>query len=243
MEKINIRGVNFLNTTLDGAAEYIWQRFADGEQTAVFTPNSEIVQNCIDTPELYETVNSAEVIIPDGIGVIKAAKILGTPLRERIPGVELGERIIRESAGHGAKIFFLGSKPGVAETAAEVMKERYPSIDICGCRDGYFKKEGSECDEVVGEINESAADILFVCLGAPGAGKMDLRKPRTSLRCQGVSCSRRFARLIFRQRQTRSGILLPPRARMVLPSDVSAVPYRQNDEAAEILFRHHGSSS
>ena len=167
MEKINIRGVNFLNTTLDGAAEYIWQRFADGEQTAVFTPNSEIVQNCIDTPELYETVNSAEVIIPDGIGVIKAAKILGTPLRERIPGVELGERIIRESAGHGAKIFFLGSKPGVAETAAEVMKERYPSIDICGCRDGYFKKEGSECDEVVGEINESAADILFVCLGAP----------------------------------------------------------------------------
>ena len=115
----------------------------------------------------YETVNSAEVIIPDGIGVIKAAKILGTPLRERIPGVELGERIIRESAGHGAKIFFLGSKPGVAETAAEVMKERYPSIDICGCRDGYFKKEGSECDEVVGEINESAADILFVCLGAP----------------------------------------------------------------------------
>ena len=142
MEKINIRGVNFLNTTLDGAAEYIWQRFADGEQTAVFTPNSEIVQNCIDTPELYETVNSAEVIIPDGIGVIKAAKILGTPLRERIPGVELGERIIRESAGHGAKIFFLGSKPGVAETAAEVMKERYPSIDICGCRDGYFKKEG-----------------------------------------------------------------------------------------------------
>ena len=82
MEKINIRGVNFLNTTLDGAAEYIWQRFADGEQTAVFTPNSEIVQNCIDTPELYETVNSAEVIIPDGIGVIKAAKILGTPLPE-----------------------------------------------------------------------------------------------------------------------------------------------------------------
>ena len=167
MEKINIRGVNFLNTTLDGAAEYIWQRFADGEQTAVFTPNSEIVQNCIDTPELYETVNSAEVIIPDGIGVIKAAKILGTPLRERIPGVELGERIIKESAGHGAKIFFLGSKPGVAEAAAEVMKERYPSIEICGCRDGYFKKEGSECDEVVGEINESAADILFVCLGAP----------------------------------------------------------------------------
>ena len=124
MEKINIRGVNFLNTTLDGAAEYIWQRFADGEQTAVFTPNSEIVQNCIDTPELYETVNSAEVIIPDGIGVIKAAKILGTPLRERIPGVELGERIIRESAGHGAKIFFLGSKPGVAEAAAEVNHNR-----------------------------------------------------------------------------------------------------------------------
>ncbi|MBQ2708870.1 MAG: glycosyltransferase, partial [Clostridia bacterium] len=73
MDKINIRGVSFCNTTMDEAVSFLWDAYDRGEQCAVFTPNSEIVQNCIDTPELYEVINSAEVTIPDGIGVIKAA--------------------------------------------------------------------------------------------------------------------------------------------------------------------------
>lgn len=167
MEKTDIRGVGFLNTTMDGAAEFLWERYENGEQSAVFTPNPEIVQKCIENPELFEVVNSAEAVIPDGIGIIKAAKILGTPLKERIPGIELGERIIRESASHGGRIFFMGSKPGIAEAAAKVMEERYPGVDFVGCHDGYFAKEGAENDAVIAEINESGADILFVCLGAP----------------------------------------------------------------------------
>lgn len=167
MERIDIRGVSFINSDFDGVCDYIWSRFEENKQTAVFTPNSEIVQNCIDEPELYGIINSAEVTIPDGIGVIKASKILGTPLKERIPGVELGERLIRESNYHGAKIFILGGKPGVAETASEKLREKYPNVEICGVHDGYFKKEGEECDLVIDEIKKSAADILFVCLGAP----------------------------------------------------------------------------
>ena len=90
MEKINIRGVEFLNTTMDEAAEFLWERYGAGEQSAVFTPNPEIVQKCIENPELFEVVNSAEAVIPDGIGIIYGAKILGTPLIERVPGFELG---------------------------------------------------------------------------------------------------------------------------------------------------------
>lgn len=171
MDKVNIRGVEFLNATMDECAAYIWERYEKGEQSAVFTPNSEIVQNCIDSPELYGVINSAEVIIPDGIGVVKAAKILGCPLKERVPGIEMGERIIRDSVERGGKIFFMGSKPGIAEAAAKVMEERYPGVVFAGCHDGYFKKEGPECDAVVEEINKSAADILFVCLGAPAQEK------------------------------------------------------------------------
>lgn len=167
MEKTDVRGVKFLNTDKDGVLSFIWDRYERGEATAVFTPNPEIVQKCIEEPSLYETVNSAEAVIPDGIGIIKAAKILGTPLKARVPGVEVGERVIAESAAHGARIFFMGSKPGVAEKAAEVMTKRYPGTVFAGTNDGYFAKSGEENDAVIAKINESAADILFVCLGAP----------------------------------------------------------------------------
>ena len=167
MEKIDVRGVEFLNADKDEVLSFIWDRYDRGETTAVFTPNPEIVQKCIDDPSLFEVVNSAEAVIPDGIGIIKAAKILGTPLKSRVPGIEVGERVLEESASHGAKVFFMGSKPGVAEKAREVMEERYPGIAFSDTNDGYFKKEGEESDAVISKVNESGADVLFVCLGAP----------------------------------------------------------------------------
>ena len=71
------------------------------------------------------------MIIPDGIGVVKAAKILGTPLKERVPGVELGEKMIEYCAAHGKKVYFLGGKPGVAETAKENLLQKYPLSLFC----------------------------------------------------------------------------------------------------------------
>ena len=171
MEKIDVRGVNFLNADKDEVMSFIWDRYDRGETTAVFTPNPEIVQKCIDDPSLFEVVNSAEAVVPDGIGVVKAAKILGTPLKARVPGIEVGERVLAESASHGAKVVFMGSKPGIAEKAREVMEERYPGIVFAGTNDGYFKKEGEESDAVAAKINDSAADVLFVCLGAPAQEK------------------------------------------------------------------------
>ena len=106
-------------------------------------------------------------MVPDGIGVIKAAKILGVPMKERVPGVELGEKMIEYSAKNGKRVYFLGGKPGVASLAAEKMSEKYPGLNVVGTGDGYFKKEGEESDAVVGKILESGAELLFVCLGVP----------------------------------------------------------------------------
>ena len=167
MEKIDVRGVRFMNAAKDEVIAFLWDRYENGEQSAVFTPNPEIVQRAIDNPEYMETLNSAEAVIPDGIGIIKAAKILKTPLKEKIPGIEVGERIIAGSAEHGAKVFFLGSKPGVAEAARKVMEERYPGTVFVGTNDGYFEKEGAESDAVCEKIAASGATVLFVCLGAP----------------------------------------------------------------------------
>lgn len=167
-EKINVRGINFDNVTLSEAAELLGEHLEKGEgMKAVYTPNAEIVQLCIEKNEYYELINSAEVIVPDGIGVIKAAKILGTPMKERVPGVELGEKMIEFCAKEGRKVFFLGGKPGVAELAAENMAKKYSGLTVAGTADGYFKKEGVESERVIDNILFSGAELLFVCLGVP----------------------------------------------------------------------------
>ena len=114
-----------------------------------------------------DIINSAELVLPDGVGVIKAAKILGTPLKAKVAGVEFGERTLKVAAQMEKKVFFLGGRPGVAEEAAKNMCEIYKGLVICGTNDGYFKKTGEESDAVVEKINASGADVLFVCLGFP----------------------------------------------------------------------------
>ena len=174
-KKIDIRGVKFDNVTLNEAEEYLFERYENGEKTAVFTPNPEIVQMCIEDTSCYPLINSAELIIPDGIGVVKASAILKTPLKCKVAGIELGRKTLESAAKKGIPVFLFGSKDktrtqsgvSVAEMCKAVFEKEMPGIKIVGTRDGYCKKEGEENDETLRLINESGAEILFVCLGAP----------------------------------------------------------------------------
>ncbi len=174
-EKINIRGVYFDNVTPQEASDCVNEALArdkaEGKVFSVFTPNPEIVQLCIEQNEYYDVINSASMIVPDGIGVIKAAKILKTPLKARVPGIEIGERALEHCSKMGYKVFFLGGKPGVAEEAAKRKAEQYPGLEFCGAADGYFKKEGEENEAVIEKINAARPDLLFVCLGVPAQEK------------------------------------------------------------------------
>ena len=170
-EKINIRGVYFdkvsMNTALEAAKKLI---NSDGTDY-IFTPNSEIVQMCIEAPALYDVINSASLIIPDGIGVVYASKILCRPLIEKVGGYELSKRVLDYASKDGKKVYLFGSSPekdgqkAVSDMAADKMRELFPGIDICGTRNGYFSQE--DTDSIIDTINASGADILFVCLGAP----------------------------------------------------------------------------
>ncbi len=166
-EKINIRGVNFLNVTMDEAVEVGKEMLAGDKVCTVFTPNAEIVQLCIEQNEYYDLYNGGDMVVADGAGVVKAAKILGTPVKGKVAGVELGEKMLEYCAASGDGVFFLGAKPGVADTAAKNMAQKYKGLIVAGTNDGYFKKEGEESDAVVAKINESGAKLLFVCLGVP----------------------------------------------------------------------------
>ena len=170
-EKINIRNVMFDNVTMDEAsgisAELVEREGID----YIFTPNSEIVQMCINDSSLCDIVNSASLIIPDGIGVVYASKILKRPLKEKVAGFDLSKRILDYAAKNGKKVYLFGSAPekdgvkAVCELAADKLRELFPGIDICGTRHGFFGPD--DTDDIINGINLSGADILFVCLGAP----------------------------------------------------------------------------
>ena len=107
--------------------------------------------------------SDSTTIKPDGIGVVKGAAILGTPLKGRVPGIEFAAGLMGHMAESGHSLFLLGAKPGVAEMAAQKLTEKYPGLRIAGTHDGYFRDDAP----VVEKIAASGADCVFVCLGAP----------------------------------------------------------------------------
>lgn len=156
-------GVGFDDLTRNDTIKLAQSLIEKHASAYMVTPNPEIVMQTWESEEVCKAVNGADIVIPDGIGVVKAAKILGTPLRERLPGIEIAAEILRYMGETGKSAFLLGAKPGVAELAAAEMKKQFPGIKICGTNDGYFKDDGP----VVEKINAAKPDFLLVCLGAP----------------------------------------------------------------------------
>lgn len=161
--KVDVLGVRFDDVTMDEAVELGMGLLDSPGADIVVTPNPEIVMLCRKDAELGKIVNGASLVLPDGIGVIYAAKLLGTPLKAKVPGADWAERMFGEMAKEGRSVYFLGAKPGVAEAAGERLSGKYPGLVIAGTHDGYFRDDGP----VVEDINRTSADLLLVCLGAP----------------------------------------------------------------------------
>lgn len=161
--RINVLGVGFDNLTMaEAVAE--GQRLLNTEGAHyVATPNPEIVEICRLDPAALAAVNGAALVLPDGIGVIRGAAMLGTPLKEKTPGIEFAEGLMGKLAEEGKSLYLLGAKPGVAEEAGVHLSARYPGLKIAGTHDGYFQDDAP----VVEDIQRSGADCVFVCLGAP----------------------------------------------------------------------------
>ena len=161
--KIDVMGVRFDNRTKQEFVELARHMIQNKQRGYCVTPNAEIVYEAVHDDSFRELLNGAALVLPDGAGVVLGAKILGTPIREKVAGIEFGEEVCKILAESGGTLYLLGSKPGIAEQAAENLKQKYPGLTICGTADGYFKDEA----EVVAKVNAANPDVLFVCLGAP----------------------------------------------------------------------------
>lgn len=163
--RVDILGVGFDNVTMQEAVARGCELLADEGTHYVVTPNPEIVETCRADADAMAAVNAASLVLPDGIGVIYGSKMLKTPLRERVPGIEFGAAMLAHCAETGRRVFLFGAKPGIAERAAENLCAKYEGLLIAGTHDGYFTEAQSE--EVAREIRASGADMVLVCLGAP----------------------------------------------------------------------------
>lgn len=161
--KIDVLGIQFDDLTRQEAAARGAELLEEDAFHYVVTPNPEFILASEKDTEFRDMLNGADLVLPDGVGVVYSAKILGTPLKERVAGIEFAADMLSRLNETGGRLYLLGAKPGVAEEAGRRIVEQHPNITLCGTQDGYFKDE----EEALLRVAAARPDLLFVCLGAP----------------------------------------------------------------------------
>ena len=163
MSRTDVLGVGFDNVTKAEAVERALELIDAREGRYVVTPNPEIVMLAKENPALKEALAGADIVLPDGAGIVKGAAILGRPMKEKVPGIDFACGVMARLAERGGSVYLFGAKPGVAEAAAETLRTKFPGLVISGTSDGYFSDDGP----IIEKIKDAAPDFLLVCLGAP----------------------------------------------------------------------------
>ena len=138
-DTVTVLGVIFDNITLKNAVSKAQDELTNGGDRVmtVFTPNPLISMQCRRDPDFCRIINSASLSLADGRGVVDAAKRLGTPLPERVAGIDFGYEIMKIAAEKHAGVFLLGGKHGIAKKAAKRLENELPGLKVCGAYDGY----------------------------------------------------------------------------------------------------------
>jgi len=164
-DKASILGAQVDIVNAQQALHRIKQLFKQAKPAHVITLNAEIVYQAQNDRALLNLINGADLVTPDGIGIVWAGKKLGYPLSERVTGIDLLYLLCEEAVVETWSMYLLGAAPGVAAEAARQLSLTYPGLQICGCHDGYFSD--TELDDLIIEIKALQPDLLFVALGAP----------------------------------------------------------------------------
>lgn len=150
---VKLQGFNIDTFTFDEALQY-------AEKGQVVTINPEMILSARRNADFAEIINSAELVIPDGIGVQLGLKILGHNVR-RIAGIEFGRKLIDKFASQPTA--FVGAKPEIIQKAVENLKKEVPNLNAVYVQDGYFKDD----DRVLDELTAANPKLVLVALGSP----------------------------------------------------------------------------
>lgn len=152
------------NKDEDSFYEILEKNLKNNKRMFIVTSNPEtfmISENDNKMQELLLDKNT--ILVPDGIGIVKAARMINYDVKERITGIDIANKLIELGNSLNKKIYFFGAKPEVIESLNNLISEKYPNLKIVGSKDGYVKDK----DKVFDEIVELEPDIILVAMGIP----------------------------------------------------------------------------
>lgn len=165
MVKINILGVGFDKYSLSEFEAKFLDRLKKRQSTLIVTANPEIVMTAKDDPSYRDIINNvADYVTADGIGIVKAARMLDKRLPERVTGYDLFTWFLDTANKDKLRVYLIGAKPEVIQAVEKKVKSKYPDIDLVGCEDGYFK---DSLETVASRIKAAQPDLVFAALGFP----------------------------------------------------------------------------
>ncbi len=161
--RVDVFGVWFNNLSRFEAGETAVTMLDQDHTHVIVTPNTVSLMRASKDMLLQDSYRHADLVLADGIGVIWASRLIGTPLQERVTGIDLAEDLMRQAAVTGCSVYLLGGEEGVAQRAAARLGKRFPGLNIVGTHHGYFGDD----EGVVSQIEAHRPDILLVGMGVP----------------------------------------------------------------------------
>jgi len=164
LERVNILGIPVDKITRKEALDRLLSFIESRKFHLVVTINSENGTKAIEKKEFLDVIRKADLVVPDGIGIIYASRILGDKLPERVPGIDLTYDLLKVCAKKGFSVVLVGGKEGVADKAKRNLIKEIPNLKILSTFNGYFDKE--EEIKIVEEIKREKPDVLLVGMGS-----------------------------------------------------------------------------
>ncbi|MCM3567394.1 WecB/TagA/CpsF family glycosyltransferase [Neobacillus mesonae] len=161
---VRILGIDFINKSFNDVVDILEQLISSNKKSFVVTANPEIAMYAHEHPDYKAIVEMSDIVVPDGIGIVMASKILKTPIQERVAGFDLTVRLLELANKQKWRIYLLGGKEETNKKAIANIASRYPQLQIAGSHHGFFDWEEGTVAE---EIKASKPDIVFVALGFP----------------------------------------------------------------------------
>ena len=164
MRHVEIMGVPFLHINQTNFVKLLVERAVNKEKTFVITANPEIVMRANEEPQLKSYIKEATYICADGIGVVKAASLLGEDLPGRVTGYDTMVELLKVGQEKRFKVYLLGAQPDTLKKTVANIERDYPNVDIVGYHDGFFDWDNNTIAEQAAAL---APDFIFVALGVP----------------------------------------------------------------------------
>ena len=162
---VTIMDIAFLNTTKDAFMEhYLFPALYREEKCFVVTANPEIVMKAKEDDAYKRMIQSADYVVPDGVGILIAAKYKKHPLKERIAGYDLLIDLLAHAAAQDLRCFFLGATDAINEKAVQEAERKFPGLNVVGRHHGFFDVDDPAIAE---KVRQTSPDLIFVALGMP----------------------------------------------------------------------------